>query len=112
MYTLLIILHVLVSILLIVVILMQSSKGGGLAGTFGGSASMAVFGGRGAGSFLSKVTVGLAIAFMVLAIVIGLWGTPKVSKSVVQEKSQESGQWIPATEIISDTQAETEPSGE
>ena len=110
MYTFLIILHVVVSILLIVVILMQSSKGGGLSGTFGGAASTAVFGGRGAGSFLSKVTVSLAFAFMVLAMVIGLWGNVSEDNgSIVLKKAQESGQFSPvAPEVIE--QPETEPS--
>jgi len=67
------ILLVLVSILLMVVILMQSSKGGGLAGTFGGgSTASALFGGVGAGNFLTKVTTGLAVAFMSLIILIGV----------------------------------------
>jgi len=107
MYTFLIVLHVIVSILLIVVILMQSSKGGGLSGTFGGAASTAVFGGRGAGSFLSKVTVSLAFAFMVLAIVIGLWGNASEStRSIVQEKS---GQFMDQSQSVGD-QTETEQS--
>jgi len=112
MYTFFIFLHVLVSVLLIVVILMQSSKGGGLAGTFGGAASTAVFGGRGAGSFLSKVTVSLAIAFMALAIIIGLWGSPQKSGSVVQEKAQQGGQWTPVTETTGEELPIEESSGE
>lgn len=58
--------HVLVSLALVIVVLMQSSKGEGLAGSaFGGAMSGAVFGGRGAASFLSKATTVLAILFMV-----------------------------------------------
>lgn len=91
MYGFFVFLHVLVSILLIVVILMQSSKGGGLAGTFGGGMSTAMFGGRGAGSFLSKVTVALAIGFMTLAILISLVNVPAElsSESIVKKKAEE-----------------------
>jgi len=66
-FTLMIIFHVLVSLGLIVVVLMQSAKGEGLAGgtAFGGSISGAVFGGRGAASFLSKATTVLAVVFMI-----------------------------------------------
>ena len=85
MYGLLVILHVIVSIFLIVVILMQASKGGGLAGTFGGT-STAIFGGRGAGSFLSKVTVGLAATFMMLAILISLVNVPTDSGDSIVRK--------------------------
>jgi preprotein translocase subunit SecG len=56
---------------LILVILMQSSKGEGLAGAFGGtSLTGAVFGGRGAATFLSKSTSVLAIAFMISCLVL------------------------------------------
>ncbi|MCH7731225.1 MAG: preprotein translocase subunit SecG [Candidatus Marinimicrobia bacterium] len=91
MYGFFVFLHVLVSVLLVVVILMQSSKGGGLAGTFGGGMSTAMFGGRGAGSFLSKVTVGLAIGFMTLAILISLVNTPggSATESIVKKKAEE-----------------------
>ncbi len=59
---------------LILVVLLQSSKGGGLAGAFGGGGGDmgAVFGGRGAASFLSRLTTYLVVAFMGLALVISL----------------------------------------
>lgn len=62
-----VIFHVLTCVALILVVLMQSAKGEGLAGgtAFGGGVSNAVFGGRGAASFLSKATTVLAILFMV-----------------------------------------------
>jgi preprotein translocase subunit SecG len=59
--------HTIVCILLVIVVLMQSAKGEGLAGAFGGGGGLtgAVFGGRGAASFLSKATTVLAIVFMI-----------------------------------------------
>jgi preprotein translocase subunit SecG len=73
MLTFLYVLLVIVSLLLMLVILMQSSKGGGLVGTFGGSnTASAIFGGVGAGDFMTKLTAGLAVGFMVVIIVIGL----------------------------------------
>lgn len=78
MYTLLIILFVIVSVLLTLAILMQSSKGDSLSGTFGSfGGSSALFGGRGAVTFLSKVTTWFAIAFMVISIMISFLSTPK-----------------------------------
>jgi len=57
--------HVIICIALVLVVLMQSSKGEGLAGTaFSSGLSGAVFGGRGAATFLSKATSVLAIVFM------------------------------------------------
>ena len=59
--------HVMVCFALILVVLMQSAKGEGLAGgtAFGGGVGTAVFGGRGAASFLSKATTVLAIIFFI-----------------------------------------------
>ncbi len=66
MFTLLLFIHILICVALIIVVLLQSSKGEGLAGAFGGGGiSGAVFGGRGAASFLSKSTSVLAIVYMV-----------------------------------------------
>lgn len=83
MYTFLIILHVLVSFLLVLTILMQASKGGGLSGTFGSVGGGSLFGTRAAATFLSKVTTGLAIAFMGISILIGLISAPRGEPSSV-----------------------------
>jgi preprotein translocase subunit SecG len=70
-YTLLIVIHVFICLGLILVILMQSSKGEGLAGAFGGtSLTGAVFGGRGAATFLSKATSIMAVAFMLSCLAL------------------------------------------
>ena len=60
------IVHVLACILIIGVILLQSGKGGGMGAGFGGASAAAtqLFGGRGAGNFLTRSTVGLAAIFM------------------------------------------------
>ncbi len=64
-------LHVIICIALIMVVLMQSAKGEGLAGAFGGSGiTGAVFGGRGAATFLSKATTVLAIAFFLSCLLL------------------------------------------
>ena len=64
-FTVWVVFHVIVSLLLVIVVLMQSAKGEGLAGTaFSGGMSGAVFGGRGAATFLSRATTVLAILFM------------------------------------------------
>jgi len=68
----LIIVHILICVALIIVVLLQSSKGEGLAGAFGGGGGLtgAVFGGRGAATFLSKATTILAISFMASSIIL------------------------------------------
>ena len=73
METVLLIIHILVCFFIITAVLMQASKGGGLAGAFGGAGGQAgaMFGGAGAGTFLSKLTTWLAVAFFLTCI--GLW---------------------------------------
>lgn len=66
------VIHVIICIFLVISILLQSSKGGGLAGVFGGGSMSGVFGARGAASFLSKVTLWLAIGFAVTTLSIAL----------------------------------------
>ena len=93
MLTLLIILFVLASALMVVVILMQAGKGQGLAGSFGGfGAGGAIFGGRGAATFLSKATMVLAISYGCLCLLIGyLYKTDTATdrESLIQQQQQE-----------------------
>ena len=96
MYPLLITIFVLVAVLQILVILMQASKGGGLAGSFGAGGMGAVFGSRGTATFLSKLTAGLAAAFMVLALILGLMKSNEGAGSSVIEKERQSRANSPA----------------
>lgn len=67
METLLLTVHYLICIFLIIAILLQVGKGADIGAVFGG-ASQTVFGGRGPTTFLSKITAGVAIAFIVTSI--------------------------------------------
>lgn len=68
------VIHLIVCFGLIVIVLFQADKGEGLAGAFGGGASSTVFGERGSGGFLSKLTTSLAIVFMITSLVISIKG--------------------------------------
>ena len=67
MYVFLIILHVIVSFIMIGVILLQAGKGAEMGASFGGS-SQTIFGSRGPGTFLSKLTVAAAVIFMLTSL--------------------------------------------
>jgi len=98
--------HVIICLVLIIAVLLQSGKAADLAGTFGGVGSQKVFGPRGAGTILSKVTTISAILFMFTSL--GLWLlSDRGGKSIMeQEKAQqtvetqkkEDEQKAPATE--------------
>jgi len=59
--------YYLVCLLLIVLVLLQHGKGADIGVSLGAGASNTVFGARGAGNFLTKLTTGSAILFMILA---------------------------------------------
>lgn len=71
MSTLVIIIHVIVSLVLILSVLLQSGKSADLAGAFGGGGSQTAFGPQGAASILSRITTACAILFMLTSL--GLW---------------------------------------
>ncbi len=62
-------LFILVCILLILVILIQKGRGGGLSGAFGGVGGHSAFGAK-TGDVFTWITVGLAGAFLVMAVLL------------------------------------------
>jgi preprotein translocase subunit SecG len=82
MYTLTVILHLIVCFLMIAAILLQAGKGAEIGASFGGS-SQTVFGSRGPGTFLSKVTVGAAIVFMLTSLSLALLSKQANTSSTV-----------------------------
>ncbi len=57
-------------IFLMIIVLLQRGRGGGLAGAFGGAGGQSAFGTK-AGDVFTKITVGLAVIWVVLAGVSG-----------------------------------------
>ena len=68
MSTVLTVLHVFVCLFLIAVVLLQRGKGAEMGAVFGGGASSTVFGSRGAGNFLTKLTTASAVLFMLTSL--------------------------------------------
>lgn len=62
--------HVTVSLFLVLVVLLQQGKGADLS-VFGGGASQAAFGARGAATLLHKLTVGCFVLFILTTLSIG-----------------------------------------
>ena len=82
MYTLAVSIHLIVCFLMIASILLQAGKGAEIGASFGGS-SQTVFGSRGPGTFLSKVTVGTAIIFMLTSLSLALLSKQANTSSTV-----------------------------
>lgn len=70
MQTAITILHVLVAVFLIVVVLLQSGKGGGINALGGSNTNL--FGARGAGNFLTKLTAACAVIFFLTSLTLSI----------------------------------------
>jgi preprotein translocase subunit SecG len=86
--------HVLLCIFMIFVILLQPGKDAGMGAALGGGAATSAFGGRGAITFLGKVTAVCAVAFFVTSLGLSLVGlrTSVVSKSSLVAKQQQEAE--------------------
>lgn len=87
MYTLAVIIHIFVCFLMIASILLQAGKGAEIGASFGGS-SQTVFGSRGPGTFLSKITVGAAIVFMLTSLSLAILSKDSNTSSTVIDLHQ------------------------
>src|SRR5262249_55372079 len=79
------IIHVLVSIGLILVVLLQTGKAD-MGAVFGGSSST-IFGSSGAGNFLTKLTTGMAIVFMITSLTLGYFAGHKPSATIFDSRT-------------------------
>ncbi|XCN75068.1 MAG: preprotein translocase subunit SecG [Candidatus Electrothrix aestuarii] len=121
MTTLLIIVHVLVSLFLIVIVLLQHGKGADIGATFGGS-GQSVFGSEGPVPLLNKITTFSAIVFMGTSISLAYLSANESTGSImndlpVQETTapvqQEAPVTIPMPEAdIQPVEQVEEPAGE
>lgn len=83
MLTFVIILQVIVALFLIMVVLLQPGNRGGASAALGGAGSDTVFGGRGANTFLSKITFGAAVCFMVTNFALSYMSSSMSQRSVL-----------------------------
>lgn len=84
MYTLVVILHVIVSIALILIILLQTGKGADIGAVFGGGSSQTLFGSSGPTSFLSKLTAAAAVIFMCTSLFLAYFSGSRPSSSIMK----------------------------
>ena len=68
-------LHIITCLSLVIVVLIQRGKGADMGAMLGGGGSQTVFGARGAGNFLTRLTTGAAILFMVTSLTLSYFAT-------------------------------------
>jgi preprotein translocase subunit SecG len=88
--------HVLVSLALVFIVLLQKGSGADMGAAFGGS-SQSVFGARGSGSFLGKVTAALATVFMITSLTLAFVSTQRGSHASVMEANPPISKPAPET---------------
>ena len=81
-------LHVTVCIVLIIVVLLQRGKGSDIGAALGGGGSNTVFGSRGAGNFLTKMTTVCAIIFMTTSLSLAYLATQDKDQRIFDNEAQ------------------------
>lgn len=105
----LIVLHILVCVFLILFVLLQPGARGGVGAAFGGAGGQTVFGGRGANTFLAKLTAAAAVIFMLTSISLSFFvshtGSVMSGRAGTTETPAEDGDKpadAPATDAAAD----------
>lgn len=78
-----------VGLLLIFVVLLQRGRGGGLAGAFGGAGGQSAFGTK-AGDVFTRITIGIALVWVIMAILTGYAMNYESGKILFESKVTES----------------------
>ncbi len=82
MTSILIALHIMVSIALIIIVLLQMGKGAQAGASFGAGGSQTMFGST-SGNFMSKVTVAAATIFMLTSLSLAYFHGSATSQSIM-----------------------------
>ncbi len=81
MYVVVTIIHVIACLFLIGVVLLQQGKGADMGAVFGGGSST-IFGSSGAGNFLTRLTTGMAVVFMLTSLTLTYSTSRRLSSTV------------------------------
>jgi preprotein translocase subunit SecG len=80
-------LHVIVCVFLVAVVLLQRGKGAQVGAVFGGGAGATMFGSRGAGNFLTKLTTGAAVIYMLTSLSLSYLGITDAGERLFDDES-------------------------
>ena len=83
--------HVVLAFILIFLVLMQHGKGADAGAAFGSGASSTVFGSRGSGSFLTKLTTTIAVAFFATSLGLAYISAHKSEESSIIDAFEQQG---------------------
>ncbi|MFQ5328358.1 MAG: preprotein translocase subunit SecG [Thermodesulfobacteriota bacterium] len=83
MFTAVVVLHIIVSVVLVIVVLLQAGKGASIGASLGGASSQTIFGSAGPTTFFGKITAACAIIFMITSISLTYMTSAKRRSSVM-----------------------------
>jgi preprotein translocase subunit SecG len=86
MIVVLLVVHLLICLALVGLVLIQQGQGADAGAAFGSGASATVFGSRGAGSFLTRLTSALGAALFVTSLVLAYLGAHASGPASVTDK--------------------------
>lgn len=84
MFTAVVVLHIIVSIVLIIVVLLQAGKGASIGASLGGASSQTLFGSAGPTTFFGKITAACAVVFMITSMSLTYMTAAKRRSSVME----------------------------
>lgn len=113
MYQFVLLIHVFVAVCIITLVLVQQGKGATMGAAFGSGASQTIFGSRGSGSFLFRVTIAFVAIFFATSLGLNAIATHayKQEKAVSLPFSTETTnkQATPATSPVTNGSANQAP---
>ncbi len=85
MATLIVMIHIVASVCLILIVMLQAGKGAGLGGLLGGGSSDSLVSASGGLDFIKKLTIALAVTFMVTSMSLTIITMRKRTATIVKE---------------------------
>ncbi|MBV9576683.1 MAG: preprotein translocase subunit SecG [Gammaproteobacteria bacterium] len=82
MYQIILLIHVFAAVCIIALVLVQQGKGATMGAAFGSGASQTVFGSRGSGSFLFRITISFVAVFFITSIALNYIATRAFKQEV------------------------------
>lgn len=94
-----IIVHICLALAIVAFVLIQQGKGADAGASFGSGASQTVFGSKGSGNFLSRVTAILVAGFFITSLILAVYASNRA------QKANEVG--LPSEQAIEQMQRDT-----
>ncbi len=82
------VIHIICCVVLVLVVLVQPGKSGGLGAALGGAGAQQIFGGRGAGNFLTRTTWIAATLFFLTSVTLAYMSSS--TGDSLQDRSESS----------------------